>query len=1651
MKNFLLFIIMVCSVTMLTAQTQTSATYTAADIPTAAGAFDMTCNGPVFPLDINIPAGDFVFSVDVAYDITAQGGAWMSEQRSQIFCQDTGNDEGGDFNGTGGNSAGTESYSRTGLIFANGVDADGVLTFELRAWRTWPGGSACDMQYQFIPTGTWTVVVNHGPPPTCLPTSDLAVANATGSTLDVSWTENGTATTWDIEVVPAGTAPTGTATYEDVPTNPFTISSLVVGGSYDIYVRADCDSDNTNASVWEGPVFFFNDYCTPGPVSVDNNGMTNVAMGTINNATGAGDGAGSFYSDYTSLVTDAPQGLPLAIDITYETGFTYDTWAWVDWNNDLDFGDADEANYLGNSANTNPTTLSGSITVPLTASLGNHRIRIGGADFGLGTTPPSDPCFTGNFSEYEDYTLNVIAPPNCLPVTTVVLSGLTATSVDVAWTAGGPETVWDIEVVEAGNAPTGTPTYDDIANPFTVSGLNSTTTYTIYVRGDCAMDNTTDVSIWTSSGSFLTPCIAITTFPACEDFATAGIPNCWEMTGPAVWEFNTNAAYGAAVADDHTLGGATNYAWMDGSDAAPGNLYELITPQYDISLLTNPYLAYWVFSNNIDNPGDNNTLYVEMNDGTAWVPVETITGDNPNWIEYGVDVNAAGGVTGNIVQFKFIFESTAATDDFFNDILIDDVCMNEAPSCPTPSSLVASAITATTADMDFNYSGAGTEFIVEYGPIGFIPGTGAGIEITVNTPPPFTITGLPSSSDLQIFVKEVCAPGDESDYAGPATIQTACVAISTFPACEEFPAGIPNCWSVTGPATWEFSTNAAYGAAAAQDHTAGGGTNYAWMDGSDAAPGNLYELLTPLYDVTSLNAPYLSYWVYTNNVDNPGDNNTLTVELWDGANWVVAETIQGDNENWIEYTVDVNQIATVTGDIQFKFVFQSTTAGAGDDFFNDILIDDVCLKELPLNDIGVTEMMAPTSGCGLGLEDISVEISNLGFNTQGGFFVGYSVNGVVQTALPDGFISNNIVSGATEAYTFTTQYDFSTFGTYTVKAWTELAGDSDATNDTTTVIINNIPVINTLPFFEDFETSNGGFVATNEALFGATVVWEWGTPAGAVIDAANSGTNAWVTNLVGNYDNSTLTYLIAPCMDFSDLSVDPELSFALRINSETNFDGAWVEVSIDGGDNWALLGTDADPGWYNNADQQFQGDNTAWTTVTHSIDGVAGESSVRLRFGFSSDGSVNGFEGAGIDDINIIDVCAAGLSLSASGTDESVEQTSADGTATVVTGNPDTYTYLWSSGGTTDVETGLMAGTYTVTVTASSGCKDEVEVVIGAVCAANIIDGITYLEEGQNSVTSDGSITVTATSTNPPYTFDWADSENNMITQTTDPNGTSTLTGLTAGLYYVTVSDAGGCPSMDSIVVTAACPVNLGSTITGTNETTAGSADGSATVTPTVGVAPYDFVWSTGGDTDTEADLSAGVHTVTITDAAGCTEIISVTLDFSCPASLGASATGINETLEGANDGAATATVADGTPPYQFEWDNGETGNTVLDLAPGTYDVTVTDANGCIDQTSVTIDASNVNVGIEDIEALSSLAIAPNPTTGQTVMSVRFTENVDMEVEIISIVGQVITKEYYNQTASEDIVINLSDMPSGIYFVKLNVNGAIYTERIVKR
>ena len=137
-------------------------TYTTADIPTGDGAYDPACNGPLTTLVANIPAGANVTSVDVSYDITATaaGGGWMSEQRSQMYCQETALDEGGDASGAA-NTAGTFSYNRTGLNLANGVSATGVLTFEMRAYRTWQGTAGCNVDVSKVDNNTWTITVNY--------------------------------------------------------------------------------------------------------------------------------------------------------------------------------------------------------------------------------------------------------------------------------------------------------------------------------------------------------------------------------------------------------------------------------------------------------------------------------------------------------------------------------------------------------------------------------------------------------------------------------------------------------------------------------------------------------------------------------------------------------------------------------------------------------------------------------------------------------------------------------------------------------------------------------------------------------------------------------------------------------------------------------------------------------------------------------------------------------------------------------------------------------------------------------------------------------------------------------------------------------------------------------------------------------------------------------------------------------------------------------------------------------------------------------------------------------------------------------------------------------------------------------------------------
>ncbi len=169
------------------------------------------------------------------------------------------------------------------------------------------------------------------------------------------------------------------------------------------------------------------------------------------------------------------------------------------------------------------------------------------------------------------------------------------------------------------------------------------------------------------------------------------------------------------------------------------------------------------------------------------------------------------------------------------------------------------------------------------------------------------------------------------------------------------------------------------------------------------------------------------------------------------------------------------------------------------------------------------------------------------------------------------------------------------------------------------------------------------------------------------------------------------------------------------------------------------------------------------------------------------------------------------------------------------------------------------------------------------------------------------------------------------------------ITGLTAGTYTVTVTDANGCSATDEVTINDGPLVAL--TVSGTEVSCLNGNDGTASVSVSGGAAPYTIDWSNGATGEDITGLTAGTYTVTATDANGCSGTGSVTI--SQPSAIQITLSGSQNSQCGANDGQININVSGGTPGYSYLWSNGATSANLSNLGAGTYSVTVTDANGC--------------------------------------------------------------------------------------------------------
>ncbi len=256
----------------------------------------------------------------------------------------------------------------------------------------------------------------------------------------------------------------------------------------------------------------------------------------------------------------------------------------------------------------------------------------------------------------------------------------------------------------------------------------------------------------------------------------------------------------------------------------------------------------------------------------------------------------------------------------------------------------------------------------------------------------------------------------------------------------------------------------------------------------------------------------------------------------------------------------------------------------------------------------------------------------------------------------------------------------------------------------------------------------------------------------------------------------------------------------------------------------------------------------------------------------------------------------------------------------------------------------LCAGLYTVSVTDANGCAEQVQV------AVTDADGeVISTTDGSASCPNscDGTVSVDFVCSDPPCTVIWADANGVEIVQ-----DVTTVDDLCAGEYFVTVSNASGCLTINTAEVIAPPPVQVN--ISSSAESCGNACNGTATIGIAGGVPPFSFTWTpepgSGQGTPFATGLCAGVYTITIGDGSACDTAATVLI--LGPDPLAVSATVLDIVCNGSCDGSIIIAPQGGTAPYTYVWDpvppNGQGSNGAFDLCAGENTVIVTDANGCI-------------------------------------------------------------------------------------------------------
>ncbi len=1074
------------------------------------------------------------------------------------------------------------------------------------------------------------------PTPSCVPPTALALSSITSSSANLAWTASvSLPSSYELYYSTTNTAPTASTTPSttSLTGTSTALSSLTATTTYYVWMRSNCSGAYSD---WSSVASFTTlcnavtaftqnfDAGTTIPTCFAKVGTTGSVSVQTSSASSTPNCLYFYASSTTDLATFALQPVSNAGAGTHRIRFKARA--------NFTIGGVLQVGFLTNP--TDPATFT-SIQSFTTTSITVYDNFICNSGTSAGTNQTLAFRHTGsptNSILIDDIVWEPI--PTCNEPTALVISNLTVTGTDLSWTAPTPIPAngYEYYVSTTSTAPTAATvaTGTSAASPANISGLTAATTYYVWVRANCGGG---DISAWSAVKTFTTLCDAISVVagtPWLEGFetpVTPVIPNCWA-------KIDGNADGDAWVTSTTGPRTGLNCARIY-TDLNTSNQDYFITPQF-ILPSTPQRLRFWVKANSATEV-DEISVKLATNSGNAIADYTTVLlpstpVNTTTYVEKIIDLSAYANQT---VRIAFVRENTPV-DGWY--LYLDDVKIENIPTCNEPTALVISNLTATGTDLSWTAPTPiptnGYEYYVSTtntAPTAVTTATGT------STASPANLSGLTSATTYYVWVRSNCGGGDISPWSSILSFITECDAITPNGFAQNFDAvtvpALPICWK-------QLANNS--NTLTSSTYTASSGANCLRWGVSSTAAGSYAIAVGP-----SFNAPINTKQVKFRLTSLSGLGAKIQVGYMTDPNnqatfVLLGETVgiatSGTGSSMTTQIISLINAPSTTGlHLAFKH-----NLGASDNMY----IDDVIFEDLPSVDIATDALV--TAGCYSATQTITVRIKNSGLAP-----IDFSTNPATVTTVVSGAATatltgtavGTLAPGATVNIDMSAPVNMSAGGVYNFACSTVTTGDQNASNDAlasqSRTAFSNGTITQTVNF-TGFTGANLGTAAT-----GWTEAKNTGAAASPAVNSVVDGswtsstsiTAQGTTAKVNLYSTGKKEWILSPIMSATANSV---LTYKVAI---TDFAAATVDATgMQGTDDEvkAMVSTDCGATW--TALQTF---NAASTTTlsnifvghSHSLAAYAGQN-IMIGFyaseGTTDDASDYDFH---LDDINIGEVC----------------------------------------------------------------------------------------------------------------------------------------------------------------------------------------------------------------------------------------------------------------------------------------------------------------------------------------------------------------------------------------------------------------------------